>query len=193
MNSPYFFRTLKQNTRMLFLEIPQFLQRNRQFFCNCRHSLFIRYIPNVQILVFEDVQLLVFAHVHLLVFSANVRNVSKESIANDHFFTSHYTLHRVCSGMDVPDASWVRSPSGLSGQLPFQAEQFHFTKLPVFQFLCFRDGGLSASNKRLFAEVRKPFCSFFIGSLPTFPARNPRRWSCGCWRTRGPRSGGRSL
>ena len=32
-------------------------------------------------------------------------------------------------------------------------------------FTKFRDGGLSASNIRLFAEVRKPFCSFFYPQI----------------------------
>lgn len=83
--------------RMLFLEFPQFLQRNRSFSAIVSIVFLLDTFPNVQILVFEDVQVLVFVHVHLLVFSANVRDVSKESIANDHFFTSHYAIQRVSS------------------------------------------------------------------------------------------------
>ena len=84
-------------------------------------------------------------------------------------------------------------PQAFQASSPFRRSSFI---LPNYLYFSSSVSVTAACPPQIYGFSRRSanlFVAFFIGALPTFPARNPRRWSCGCWRTRGSRSGGRSL
>lgn len=138
---------------------------------------------------FPNVQTLVFAHVHLLVFCANVQNESKESIANDHFFWRS----RNSVGKNVLMSRGCEPPQAFQANLPFRRSSFIFPIYLYFSSSVSVDGGLFASNIRFSRRPADSFVNFLTGTLPPSSVRILHQWSCGCWRIRWPRSGGRSL
>ena len=84
-------------------------------------------------------------------------------------------------------------PQAFQANLPFRRSSFIFPIYLYFSSSVSVDGGLFASNIRFSRRPADSFVTFLTGTLPPSSVRILHQWSCGCWRIRWPRSGGRSL